>query len=476
MQVDAHGNTQCYVNKALGSDSLDLGPSELQALAQMRFKPFGEEGRPTSAVVLITLRREESPERERPLPEVPLDQVAMTLTRSGCYGRCPSYRVTVHGDGRVDYEGGDFADVTQAVSYRIPVDRVAHLVEQVRKSDLWSLRDQYHAPMTDNSTYQLRLQFGDEVHSIADYVGEMVGMPQSVSDFEDELDRVSGARGMVSLDMEGLGRLRDAGFDFTSPSGAALLRRAIGNAEVKDEVVLALLEAGAPVEDAPDMKPSFLAPPPLHRGAALYGRASALPLLFAKGAFDTQGHRDPAKINEAFEAAIASGNLATVQGLWTLSGERARPSLTVMEEYEDNKLPSHRKRIPIVLKLDAPHLHASHPWQGIEIAQWLAQKGNDLKARGADGRTLLSVAAEANDLAFVRFLLAQGLDPATAGQYGTPLGATDDENVALALLEAGAPLSDWKNRMAFQDYARERPWPRVLDWLQTHQDKPTPGG
>ncbi|MDG2525568.1 DUF6438 domain-containing protein [Stenotrophomonas sp. HITSZ_GD] len=475
VHVDTRGNVSCYVDEDQYGHALQLDADERQALAQARFAPFEHEGTPANAWVRIDLRREESPQRHRPLPEVPLDQVVMTLSRSGCYGTCPSYRVTVRGDGRVEYEGGRFTDVAQKVAYRIPVERVARLVEQVRKADLWSLRETYRAPITDNPSYQLRLQFGNEAHCIVDYAGEWVGMPRSVSDFEDELDRVSGARGLVSLDMEGVQRLHDGGFDFASPQGAAILQRASANDDVQDEVVVALLRAGAPVEGAPKERPSFFAAPPLLRSAALKGRASVLPLLFAKGVFDTHGHRDPEKINEAFEVAIISGNLATVEALWTLSGGSARPSLMVWDEYEDEELRRHRKRVPIVLKLSGNHHFGPHPWQGMQIAQWLAQKGNDLKARGADGRTLLSVAAEADDVAFVRFLLAQGLNPAASGQYGTPLGATQDDDVAVALLEAGAPLSDWKDRKEFRDYAWEHHWPRVLAWLDAHPEKMTSG-
>src|SRR5258708_6582282 len=36
-----------------------------------------------------------------------LNQIVVRLERTGCYGNCPAYKLTIHGDGRVEYEGVD---------------------------------------------------------------------------------------------------------------------------------------------------------------------------------------------------------------------------------------------------------------------------------------------------------------------------------------------------------------------------------
>ena len=35
-----------------------------------------------------------------------LKTVTILLDRTACYGTCPAYKVTIHGDGRVEYTGG----------------------------------------------------------------------------------------------------------------------------------------------------------------------------------------------------------------------------------------------------------------------------------------------------------------------------------------------------------------------------------
>lgn len=102
---------------------------------------------------------------------------------------------------------------------------------------------------------------------------------------------------------------------------------------------------------------------------------------------------------------------------------------------------------------------------GLVIAQWLAAKGCDLKARIPGGNTLLHIAVEAGDVAFVRYLLDQGLDPSTPGDFDLPpLGSASNEDVAMILLQAGGRPPDPKQ---FAAYARERHWGRVIGWLES---------
>jgi ankyrin repeat protein len=72
----------------------------------------------------------------------------------------------------------------------------------------------------------------------------------------------------------------------------------------------------------------------------------------------------------------------------------------------------------VTLLLDQPN--GGGPADGLEIARWLAGQGCDLNAHAADGDTLLHIAAAAGDPPLVRYLLDQGVQVSTAGQYGLP--------------------------------------------------------
>lgn len=39
------------------------------------------------------------------LSDADLKTLTIQLERTGCYGTCPAYSVTIHGDGRVEYNG-----------------------------------------------------------------------------------------------------------------------------------------------------------------------------------------------------------------------------------------------------------------------------------------------------------------------------------------------------------------------------------
>ena len=41
----------------------------------------------------------------RNLTDDELNQIVVRLERTGCYGNCPAYKLTIHEDGRVEYEG-----------------------------------------------------------------------------------------------------------------------------------------------------------------------------------------------------------------------------------------------------------------------------------------------------------------------------------------------------------------------------------
>ncbi|MGB0388596.1 MAG: DUF4377 domain-containing protein [Ardenticatenaceae bacterium] len=69
--------------------------------------------------------------------------VMITLERTACFGTCPIYTVTVYGDGRVEYEGTDYVDVTGAQSSNIGVGGVSQLVEAFAEAGYFEWNDAY---------------------------------------------------------------------------------------------------------------------------------------------------------------------------------------------------------------------------------------------------------------------------------------------------------------------------------------------
>lgn len=468
VRVGEDGGIECYsVRDPYGRPQpLDDGRRALLAqLRRWRYMPFLRDDQPVAALVTEHVAEEERPERQVALPEVPLQDVRIVLKRTGCFGTCPSYRVEVRGDGQVTYEGQGFVDVEGRHVFHVPPADVAALVESARGKDLWSLRPRYFYPITDNPSYSITLDMGGQVHGIDDYVGEEVGMPHAVSEFEGDVDRLSRALNWVHLGTDAVSALEDEGFDFDSPAGASLLARAAADEKSEDAALLRLLALGTPITggkmagrlgwSAGDR--------PLVEVALRSGHSALYAPLVALGALSTRGRADPAKRDAAFGAAIAAGRMHAVQAVWNLPAD-SHPSLFYRDPGDDE----HPARIvPVTLLLSE---YGAKPWQGRQIARWLLERGCDPAAAGADGRTLLHIAASAGDVGLVRDLLALGVDPSASGAYGSPpLGGADNEDVAMALLEAGSEVRSLSEPgHTFRAYAVEQHWARVVAWLDTH--------
>lgn len=472
LRIDESGRVACYLAKD------DIGrPQTLNAerrnivktLGHWRYRPFVREGKAVAAIVSEQVGEQELPEKHVPLPEVPLEQVRIVLERTGCFGSCPSYCVEVYGDGRVTYQGERDVDVQGKHEYRVPKEDVARLVESLRTKDLWSLRSGYNAHITDNPTYVLTLDMGKQSRTITDYVGEMIGMPAVVSEFEDEVDKVARTDKWVHLTKESLGYLKAEGFAFNSQAGAELLARAVANHGTHDEeAMLELIEMGAPLTVKGEQQPEYFgAPGPLFESALRNHHGALLRPLVERGALDSNGKRDQKKIDAAFRAAIEGSRLDAVKVVWSIAGSRPHPALTFEDQSEDDK--SVHKKSPMILLLS--NRYRGDGWEGMEIAKWLVEQGGDLKAQAANGDTLLHIATEAGDVRFVRYLLDQGLDASTPGEFGLPaLGSASDEEIALMLLEADTDftlMDDDGHR--FLRYAKDNHWGRVVAWLKEHK-------
>lgn len=162
-----------------------------------RYKPFERNGRAVEAKLresLIILPIAERREAHIPFPEIhDWNSLRITLSRSGCYGMCPTYAVEIHGDGTVLYDGQGFVGTTGKRKMQISHASLVKLVDAFRKADYFSLSAGYVSGVTDNPTCVSSISFDGMSKSVLDYVGRNAGMPSGVSDVENAIDRLSGA-------------------------------------------------------------------------------------------------------------------------------------------------------------------------------------------------------------------------------------------------------------------------------------------
>jgi hypothetical protein len=152
-------------------------------------------------------RPTDGPER-RPAEHVEFPQIKewsslrMSLRRTGCFGTCPSYSLTVLGNGSVIYHGDAFVHYCGDYRGNVSQQVVHQLVDVFRKADYFRLFSRYVATATDLPTYTTSIAFDDKAISVTDYWGTRVGMPDVVTEVENTIDRLAGpniwAKGMDS--------------------------------------------------------------------------------------------------------------------------------------------------------------------------------------------------------------------------------------------------------------------------------------
>lgn len=470
VRVNTDGRIACFQLDKYEPAELN-GPRKavLKGLADWRYQPFLKDGTPTSVWLAENIDEEEFPGIQAVLPEASQDTFHAHLERSGCLGFCPSYGVDIYGDGRVEFNGGAYVALPGKHSYNVGRDAVAGLIATMKANNIWGMREHYFANITDNPAYKITLTYGGKSRVLTDYAGRMVGMPKAVSDFENQIDAVADTAAWIGLSSSTLSRLKDENFDFTSTAAADLLATGMADSDTPDSALLDLIALGAPLSGGHGM-PGFtgqsgdtvdLLPTAIQRR-----HEKIISVLLDKGALLKNGDLDQSRVDAAFEAAIARGDMALVQQFWQWHPGLTYPDTTGRSD------DTATKTSPVTLLLDKPY--DATTWDGLAIAQFLLDHGCDINASRIDGTTLLHIAAKNGDVAFVRYLLTRGADfRALNDMKETPLNVAGDENSAIALLEAGADANakpDYGDR--FVNRARSRGWKDALAWLKQHAKPP----
>lgn len=428
--VDGQGNVTEVMLKGEDEDEIkDLKPSQREMVKsivseakrvgmQLHFRPFEDQGKPVAArfQIEMPLRALNEPSAKRvPFPQIRnWNSLKIVLSRTGCYGACPSYRVEVHGDGTVLYEGGRFVAITGSHRAAVSKDAVAEMVEAFRGADYFSLQDKYMFAVTDNPTYTTSIAIDGKTKQVVDYVGERAGMPESVSRLESAIDRLSGVERWTKGNAETVAALTKEKFDFKSPQASEILTNVAekGNADaVRD-----LLAAGVTVSTERPQAPFGVQGTALEN-AARRGDVEMLRALLAAGI------KDPDAKTEALKSASWDGKIDAMR---LLIGSGADPT--------------------------APDVLVGAAASGVPtVVQEILKYRPDVNRRGHDGRTAMTTCLQThhnkdknvNLREVIRILLDEGADPNIADNEGkTPLIANAwDYEIAKLLLAHGANVN-----------------------------------
>jgi hypothetical protein len=189
-------------------------------------------------------------------PDVPPDAL-IRLQRTSCFGPCPTYTVTIDARGTVTFDGERFVRVVGRKTAQMSTSTVGTLLAHAERIRFFEMRDAYRVienpdgtvgMVTDLPTKIVTVTVNGRTKRVEDYVAA----PDSLAEFEREIDAAAGTKRWVFVDEDALEELTRSGWLASSEEGASLLQRAIE----RDDVPIArrLIELGSDFDGPPNSR------------------------------------------------------------------------------------------------------------------------------------------------------------------------------------------------------------------------------
>jgi hypothetical protein len=128
--------------------------------------------------------------------------VSISLERTGCYGSCPSYLVTLRADGTVTFEGREHVESKGQFQKKIDPAKLAPLFAKVEAIHFWDLKDRYVEKVnadgtvmriTDLPTRYTEVKYSTRAKRIKNYFDG----PAGLEELEHLIDEVAGVSAWI---------------------------------------------------------------------------------------------------------------------------------------------------------------------------------------------------------------------------------------------------------------------------------------
>jgi ankyrin repeat protein len=429
------------------ASTLKFWPSIRSEVRSWKFKPFEQDGKAVTAEVeeYVDLVPPERLPKNHIIPPLlgPESAVMITLERTGCYGACPSYTVTVSTTGII-FEGYGFVVASGSHRDTANPDEVRGLAKKFIDTDFYSMDASYRASVTDNPTYILKMEVDGRTKEVEDYVGSWQGMPAAITDLENQVDEFAGTGRWIEGDDGLVEALKAEKFHFRNFEAQIMLKESARRGAVA--TLRELLTVGVPLYP---LQPSKLPEPGMSLPFqdvgwlnAASAHEEALKVLIEAGASkNDQNDKDLALVG-----AARSGNVDSAKALiaYGANPNADLNALTVWEQGGGMALGAQGAGNILIYAAES-----GNPEMVKEILQYHPK----LEARDFQGRTAVFSAAEyrydVEDTAraeCVRLLAQSGADVNARDRDGnTPLHETFLGPVEEELLKLGADVNARNN-------------------------------
>jgi hypothetical protein len=123
--------------------------------------------------------------------------VVITMERTMCFGTCPAYKLTIYGDGRVDYEGNNYVGVIGKQTGKISQEEVKELVDKFYKIKFFSLNDEYTTVGGKIATDKPSTITSLTINGRTKHVKDNYGSPSSIINLEIYIDEITNSKKWV---------------------------------------------------------------------------------------------------------------------------------------------------------------------------------------------------------------------------------------------------------------------------------------
>jgi len=428
-------------------EAMEIWPQLRGEVSQWKFTPFEEGGKAVTAEVeeyLDLVPPERLPQKHVAAPVLRSDsKVTITLERTGCFGSCPGYTVSVSTDGII-FDGRNYVVADGKHVDTVAPDDVHELAKRFIAADFYSMDNVYRAGVTDNPTYLLSIAIDGHAKQVEDYVGSWEGMPAVITELEDEVDTfahterwVKGSDGLVAA-------LQAERFNFHSFDAQGMLKECANRGQT--ETVRQLLEAGVPLKPLPPPKPKdpseSYALEPVGWLNAASDHPETLQLLIDEGA----SQNDQSDKDLALAGAAKSGRVEAARALiaYGANPNVEMSKLTVTESGGSMTLQGPGAGSVLIYAADS-----GNP----EMVRELLRYGPRLESRDREGKTAMFAAGNYRDgekdgarVECVRLLAEAGANVNARDHDGnTPLHEIFVTDVEEELLKLGANVNARNN-------------------------------
>jgi hypothetical protein len=113
-----------------------------------------------------------------------VDSLLFRIERTSCFGRCPTYSITVYESGYVEYHGKRNVEKIGFYSARVSSEQKQFIIQKCKEINFFKLNDRYDANMTDVPSTILAFQYEDNRKVVVDRAES----PPGLHIFEKEMD------------------------------------------------------------------------------------------------------------------------------------------------------------------------------------------------------------------------------------------------------------------------------------------------